>query len=149
MIFFGNIFWAFYTVFSKPMLDRISPLKFAALTLTFGTVCYIPFCIKDILAISPGAVSPRAWAIILYSAVFSLVIPYIVWYASVKRVGNSKTAIYDNLIPVLTIIFAYLLLGERITPVQAAGALVILGGVYLTRSGYLLFVRGERRRSRA
>ncbi|MBN1222220.1 MAG: DMT family transporter [Candidatus Aminicenantes bacterium] len=149
LVFCGNIFWAIYTVFSKPMLNRISPLKFAALTMSFGTFFYLPFCVKDMMDISFEAISVRVWAILLYSAIFSLVIPYIVWYASVKRVGNSKTAIYDNLIPVLTILFAYMLLDERITPVQAVGTVVILAGVYLTRSGYHRFIKQERRKSQA
>jgi len=135
MVFGGNIFWAFYTVLSKPILARFSPLKFSTLTLAFGTSLYVPFCVKDILAINFPAVSLQAWLILVFSAVFSLAIPYIVWYASVKRIGNSKTAIYDNLIPVLTVFFAYLLLDERLAPVQAIGAAVILAGVFLTRSG--------------
>ncbi|MCK4432206.1 MAG: EamA family transporter, partial [Candidatus Aminicenantes bacterium] len=44
-----------------------------------------------------------------------------------------------NITPVLTIIFAYIFISERITLLQAGGALVILIGVYLTRSGYRLF----------
>jgi len=144
MIFGGNIFWALYTVFSRPMLSRFTPLKLTTLTMAAGTVFFIPFCVNDLVKLDFHAVSFQGWSILAYSAVFSLVIPYVVWYASVKRVGNSKTAIYDNLIPVLTIMIAYLLLDERIVPVQALGAAVILAGVYLTRSGYLLFFRRRR-----
>jgi drug/metabolite transporter (DMT)-like permease len=64
----------------------------------------------------------------------------------VKRIGNSKTAIYDNLMPVLTILFAYFMIDERITRVQAIGALIIFVGVYLTRVGYQWFVRKDRQR---
>jgi len=121
LIFTGNIFWALFTVFSWPMLKRFSPLKLTTLTMVFGTVFYIP-------------------------SVFSLVIPYIIWFISVKRIGNSKTAIYDNLIPVLTILFAYFMIEERITLVQAIGALVIFAGVYLTRVGYQWIVKKDRQK---
>lgn len=139
MIFIGNIFWAIYTVLSKPLLERISPLKLTSLTMAFGTIFYLPFCVKDIISINFSKVSSYAWAGLLYSGLFSLVICYVIWYSSVKRVGNSKTAIYGNITPVLTIIFAYIFISERITLLQAGGALVILIGVYLTRSGYRLF----------
>ena len=107
---------------------------------------YVPFCLKNVLTTDYSALSLNAWAILAYSAVFSLVIPYIVWYSSVKRIGNSKTAIYDNLIPILTILIAYHMIDERITHVQAMGALIILVGVYLTRVGYQWFVGKNRRR---
>lgn len=146
LIFTGNIFWALFTVFSWPMLKRFSPLKLTTLTMVFGTVFYIPFCIRDTLNTDFYALSIRAWAILVYSAVFSLVIPYIIWFLSVKRIGNSKTAIYDNLIPVLTILFAYFMIEERITLIQAIGALVIFAGVYLTRADYLWFVKKDRQK---
>ncbi len=139
LIFLGNIFWAIYTVLSKPLLERISPLKLASLTMAIGTVFYLPFCVKDIISINFSKVSFNAWASLLYSGLFALAICYVIWYSSVKRVGNSKTAIYGNIMPILTIIFAYIFISERITLLQAGGALVILIGVYLTRSGYRLF----------
>jgi drug/metabolite transporter (DMT)-like permease len=139
MILTGNLFWAVYTVFSKPFLDKISPLKWTSITLAIGTVFYIPFAASDIVQIQWSEVSFQAWGALAYSAVFAIAISYVIWYASVKRVGNSKTAIYGYLSPIFTIIFAYLLISERITLLQFVGALIILGGVYLTRSGYRFF----------
>jgi drug/metabolite transporter (DMT)-like permease len=63
----------------------------------------------------------------------------------VKRVGNSKTAIYGNITPIFTVVFAYVIISERIGFWQILGALVILIGVYLTRSGYRLFRRRKKR----
>jgi len=146
MILAGNLFWAVYTVFSKPFLDKISPLKWTSITLAVGTVFYIPFAASDIVRIQWSQVSFQAWGALAYSAVFAIAICYVIWYASVKRVGNSKTAIYGYLSPIFTIIFAYFLISERITLLQFAGALIILGGVYLTRSGYRFF---ERRKTSA
>jgi drug/metabolite transporter (DMT)-like permease len=146
MILAGNLFWAVYTVFSKPFLDKISPLKWTSITLAVGTVFYIPFAASDIVRIQWSQVSFQAWGALAYSAVFAIAICYVIWYASVKRVGNSKTAIYGYLSPIFTIIFAYFLISERITLLQFAGALIIFGGVYLTRSGYRFF---ERRKASA
>ena len=84
-------------------------------------------------------ISLKAWAALAFSGLFALSVCYVIWYASVKRVGNSRTSIYDNLIPIFTIFFAYLLLDERITLLQGAGTMVILCGVYLTCSGYHFF----------
>lgn len=139
MIFFGNFLWAVYTVFSKPLLDKISPLKLTAITMVFGSVFYIPFAAKDITEIQWVKISFQAWAALIFSALFVLAISYVIWYASVKRVGNSRTAIYGNITPVFTVVFAYIFLAERITLLQAGGALIIFAGVYLTRTGYRYF----------
>ena len=141
LIFCGNIFWTVFTVFSKPLLERMSPLKLTTLTMAIGTVFFLPFCIKDISHIPFRTVSLKAWGSLLYSGLFALVICYVIWYASVQRVGNTKTAIYDYLIPVFTAIFAYFFIDERITEQQAVGAIIIFVGVYLARIGYRRFVR--------
>ena len=143
LIFCGNICWAVYTVFSKPLLERMSPLKLTTLTMISGTVFFFPFCLRDISQIPYSEVSFKAWGSLFYSGLFALVICYVIWYASVQRVGNTKTAIYDYLIPIFTAIFAYVFIDERITVQQAAGALIIFAGVYLARIGYRRFVRNK------
>lgn len=143
MILTGNLFWAVYTVFSKPFLERTSPLKWTSITLAVGTVFYLPFAASEIVRVQWSEISFQTWAVLIYSALFAIAICYVIWYASVKRVGNSKTAVYGYLSPIFTIIFAYLLISERITLLQIGGALIIFGGVYLTRSGYRFFERGK------
>ena len=140
MILSGNLFWAVYTVFSRPFLKKISPLKFVSITLAFGALFYLPFSARSIIQLDWKGMSLNAWAGLVYSALFAICISYIFWYSSVKRVGNTKTAIYGNITPVLTVVFAYIFLSERITLLQAGGALIILLGVYLARSGYRLFI---------
>jgi len=140
-IFAGNFFWAVYTVFSKPLLEKISPLKLTSVTLAVGTFFFLPFAAKDVIQLNWNDLSVQAWAALFFSALFAIAICYVIWYASVKRVGNSKTAIYGYITPIFTIIFAYFFLSERMTLLQMVGALIIITGVYLTRSGYRLFVK--------
>jgi drug/metabolite transporter (DMT)-like permease len=140
-IFFATILWALYTVFSKSFLDKYSPLKFSAVTVSLGVLFYLPLTAGDVLAVPWARVSWIAWVCLLLSSLFGFVLGYIFWYYSVKKVGNAKTAIYSNLTPIFTAVFAAALLGDRIRSVQALGAAVILGGVYLTRAGYRFFIR--------
>ncbi len=134
MILSCDLLWAFYTVFSKPMLKKTSPLKLTAFTMLAGTLFFIPFSIKDVLSISYSSISLKAWVSLFYSGFFSLAVCYLIWYSSVRRVGNSRTAIYDNLVPVFAVLIAYIFLGERLSFLQGTGMLVIFIGIYLTRS---------------
>jgi len=135
MIFAGTILWAGYTVFSKPFLARLSPLQFSAVTVAVGAAAYFPTTAAEVVRIAWADVSWRAWSALFLSALFGLVLGYLIWYYSVQRIGNTRTAVYGNLTPVLTAVFAWWILGERMHMVQIAGAAVILLGVYLTRAG--------------
>lgn len=139
MILLGNLFWAIYTVFSKPLLRRMSALRLTTLTLSFGTLFYLPLTFREIAALNWGSLSARSWAALAFSAVFAIAMSYVIWYASVQRVGNTKTGIYSNITPVLTVFFAQLFLGERIGLTKVIGALVIILGFYLTRFGQRWF----------
>ena len=143
MIFAGNILWAVYTVFSKPFLNRISPLKWTSLTLAFGTVFYLPFAALDIVRMPWKGISFQGWASLFYSAVFAIAVCYVIWYTSVRRIGNSKTAIYGNMNVIFSVSIAYVFLAERITVFQMCGAAIIFAGVYLTRFGYRFFQKSE------
>jgi drug/metabolite transporter (DMT)-like permease len=139
MIFTGNMLWAVYTVFSRPFLKRVSPLKWTSLTLALGTVFYLPFAAPSIFRIPWKEISFQGWTSILYSGLFAIAVSYVIWYTSVKRIGNSKTAIYGNINVVFSVSVAYVFLAERVTPLQVCGAVIIFAGVYLTRFGYRFF----------
>jgi drug/metabolite transporter (DMT)-like permease len=136
LILAGTVLWAFYTVLSKPFLKTISPLQFSAVTMIFGAAFYLPFTVRDMLALRPADISVKAWLSLGFSAVFGLVLGYLIWYYSVQRVGNARTAAYNNVTPIATALFAAWLLKDPLRPVQAVGAAVILFGVWMTRSGH-------------
>lgn len=135
IVFGGVVFWALYTVLSKPRLERISPIKWTALTMSAGAVIFFLISLNKIISFDFHKVSFASWAMLIYSGVFALGVGYFVWYSSVKRIGSSKTAVFGNMVPVITIALAYFFLNETVSLVQAAGVVVILAGVYLTRSG--------------
>lgn len=141
MIFSGNILWAGYTVFSRPFLNRISPLKWTSLTLALGTVFYLPFAAPAIVHIPWKEITVQGWVSLLYSGLFAIAVCYVIWYTSVKRIGNSRTAIFGNINVVFSVSIAFFFLDERITPLQIGGAVIIFAGVYLTRFGYRFFQR--------
>jgi drug/metabolite transporter (DMT)-like permease len=140
-IFFGTMLWALYTVFSDAFLKKMTPLQFSTVTMGFGALFYVPFTARDILRIPWPSISWTAWACLALSGLFGLVIGYLAWYDSVRKVGNAKTAIYSSLTPLFTFLFAALWLGEHLHALVLAGAAVILAGVYLTRSGYRFFMK--------
>ncbi len=130
--------WALYTVGSRSLLTRYSPLVVTGLTMTIGSVLYAPFGVPSLLRLNWSSVSWWAWGLLVYSALFALVVAYLIWYTAVQQVGNSRTSIYSNVVPLVAMAVAALALGEPITARKIGGAFAILCGVALTR----LDVRG-------
>lgn len=131
---FCSLCWAVYTVLSRPLLRTMSPLQLTTVTMAAGVPVLILAAVPELLRQSWGAVSWPAWAALAFSTVFSVVVGYVVWYASVQAVGGPKTAVYSNLIPIVTLVASWFLLGETLGPLQAVGAAVVLTGVSLART---------------
>ena len=127
------VWWALYTVLSKRLLERYTPLRVTAVSLSIGTLFLIPPAIPDLAAQDWSAVSPRTWLGLAYSLVFALVVSYVIWYRSVKKVGSLRTAIYSNMVPVVGALSGFYFLGERVTTGLGLGGACILGGIVLTR----------------
>jgi O-acetylserine/cysteine efflux transporter len=133
MIFAAVLCWSTYTVLARELLRRYSPLRVTATALGIGALILIPVAVPQTLRQNWSAVSPVAWGGLIYSFLFALVISYVLWYRSVKRVGNLRTAVYSNLVPVVGTLFGVWLLGDRLTPWLGLGAACILTGIILTR----------------
>jgi drug/metabolite transporter (DMT)-like permease len=146
LILLSNLSWAAYTVISKPLLNRASAFDLTALATSMGTLIYLPYTLPELRRVAWSQITWRGWGAVLYSGLVAIVLCFVLWSYSVQKVGSSKTGIYGNLTPVFATAFAAVALSERISRFQAAGALLILGGVFLTRSGYRFFVRRERKR---
>jgi len=145
LILVAVLCWSTYTVLSRDLLVRYSPLRITTLTLAFGTVLLVPASVPDLLRQDWSTVSATTWVGLSYSFLFALVISYVLWYRSVRKVGNLRTAIYSNLVPVFGTLFGVVLLGDRLTASLWLGAGLILSGIVLTRLGAVASVAPSRR----
>ncbi len=70
-----------------------------------------------------------------YLGIFPSVIALLLYSSAIGDVGPTRAAVFLNLLPVFTMLGAWLLLGEVITWIQVTGSLVVIGGVMLTLRG--------------
>lgn len=129
----ATFFWASYTVLAQPLLRRYTPIELTAVTMLPGTIPLIAAAIPAWWAQDWSQVTVTGWLALLYSSDLAIVVAYIVWYASVQRVGSARTAIFSNLVPAIALAAAWLLRGETLLPLQWVGATVVLVGVSLAR----------------
>src|SRR5690606_15031359 len=134
LILARSFLWALYAVLAAPLMARYSPLRVTALTTAIGAAPLIVIGLPATLALDWSQVNLWGWSGLVYSAVFAIVVGYIIWNNGVKKIGGTRTALYNNLIPVIGVITATVLLGERLTPLKIAGAAVIFLGLHLART---------------
>jgi drug/metabolite transporter (DMT)-like permease len=126
--------WAAYTVGSRPLVQRYGAMPVTAWTLWVGTPVLVILGWPALDGVDLARLGLATWLSIVYAGVLAISLAYLLWNLGIKRLGNARTAVYSNLVPVVALAAAWLALGERPTPLQLAGAAVILAGLTLTRS---------------
>jgi drug/metabolite transporter (DMT)-like permease len=111
----------------------VPPLQTVALTTFTGTPGLIAVGLFEVFGVDWLRIPARAWGALAYSSLLSLIVAYLIWNTSVQKVGSSRTAIYMCLTPLIAAGVAWLTLGERLVPLQGAGAVFIVSGVLMTR----------------
>ena len=127
--------WATYTVSSRSLLARHSPLVVTGYSMALGTAFVVLATLRPTLRLEWSQVSAAAWLGLIGSALLALNLAYLIWYTAVQQIGNARTSIYSNMVPVAAMVLAWAGLGEQIEPTKWLGAVAILGGVVLTRLG--------------
>lgn len=134
LVLASSFLWSLYAVVAAPLMRFYSPLRVTALATAIGAVPLMILGAPATLATDWQQVDVLGWAGLLYSAVFAIVIAYVIWNMGVQRIGGARTALYSNLIPVVGAIAAAFLLDEPITPLKIAGAAIIFTGLHLART---------------
>ena len=125
--------WSVYTVGSRNLVRRHGALPMTAWTLWIGTVGVLLTGLPWLARTDLRAVSPAAWGGVVYAGALGIAVAYVLWYNGVRRLGNARTAVYSNLVPVVALAVAWAWLGEVPGPLQLVGAAVILVSLSLTR----------------
>jgi drug/metabolite transporter (DMT)-like permease len=129
------LFWAGYTIGLRRVPGGVSPLRVTTITTIAGTPGLLLAGLPGTLQVEWGNLGAAAWLALGYASVLSLVVAYLLWNRSVKAIGGTRTAIYMCLTPLVAVLGAWLLLGERPHPLQGVGAVFIITGVLMTRTG--------------
>ena len=77
------------------------------------------------------AFAPSAWIAIFLMVAVSNVMGFLLFFHALKRLGPERTAMLNLTEPLFTVLIALLFLQEKFSMVQAAGAMVMVLGLFL------------------
>lgn len=143
----ATIFWSLYTVLARRTIKRHGALETTGWTLWAATPFVFGAGVPDMVRGGLAGVSVSSWMAVAYSGVLTVAVGYFVWYRAVGVLGQSRTSVYANLVPVITLLAAWAWLGETPTAAQLVGTCVILAGLVVARRGPKMRA-GDRMRAR-
>lgn len=126
------ISWVAYSFITKPLADRYSLLSITFWQIFFGLLGCIPFVFAENPNLA-GLSLPIAGHV-LFLGVLASAIGYWFYVIVLDRLGASRSSVFINLIPVVSVAASYVFLGERLSFLQLAGGAAAMAGVYLATS---------------
>ena len=129
----AGLCWASYTLMSRPLLSRYSPLKLTGLSMLAGTIPMLLYSAGTFAQQNWMGISWQGWLGYGYSMALAIAVAYVVWNTSVQKVGNARTAVFSTMTPVIAVVVSWLFLHENLGIWQGIGGIVTLAGVALTR----------------
>jgi drug/metabolite transporter (DMT)-like permease len=125
------ILWAIYSLLGKKIMDRYSPFLVVAYVNALGGLCLIPPSLAERSFYQISKISLDGWLAILYLAVTCSFVGYYIWLYVVKKAGAGITSSFLFAEPLVTVSFATLFVGEKLSMLILVGGCLMFIGVYL------------------
>lgn len=128
LVFASSISYALYLSGSAGMIAKLGAARFAALAMLVSTAATG----GHFLATQPLAALRQPWPVYALGAAMALfctVLPVFALSAAIRRIGSGQAALVGMVGPLLTIVFAWLLLDEGFSIAQMIGVALVIAGV--------------------
>lgn len=133
LILLATLCWSAYTLAIRPMLRHYSSTAITSFSTLMGTIPLVLIAAPLMVKFEWGRVPANSWGALVFSGVFGIALAYFFWNNGVSKLGSARTSLYSNLTPPITLLVAWLWLGETMTLQQWGGALLAIIGVALAR----------------
>ena len=127
---------ALFYVFSKKAGEYFNPLERTYVMFGVGSITYVVYALIECRGqygtlIIPAITSWEFWGCILYLAVISSVVAFMILNYGSSYVSVSEASLFANLTTVISIVAGIVIVHESFTVQQMIGALIIIGSVYI------------------
>lgn len=112
-----------FILLNKRMPVPLRPLLQATTMTGLGLLVSLPFIFFELPVAAPTSV---AMAAVVWYALVPTVGGFLLWYAGAARVSGSEAATFTAIAPLTAILFAAIVLGERISLLQTLGAAAVI-----------------------
>jgi drug/metabolite transporter (DMT)-like permease len=126
------LIYSVYIIVGTSVMKHVSAVQSSTIIFASAGAVY------GMLTFVNGAHLPASnsgWLAMLGMIVFSTIIPVVTFLAGLERIGPTNAAMLSTLEPVVTVLLAAWLFGERLMPiVLVGGGLILVAVIILTRA---------------
>ena len=128
--------WAVYSLLMKPATKRYATFFITRKVFFYGLLTILPYYlwVPDFPSLEVIFSSGVLWNLLFLGVVASMIC-FLVWNWVIRQLGTVVATNWVYFNPITTILFAWWLLHEQITPWFLLGSLFILVGMYLCDRG--------------
>ncbi|OPX54695.1 Threonine/homoserine efflux transporter RhtA [Oceanospirillum multiglobuliferum] len=121
---------AAYTLLLKKLSGSYNTWFITAFQAFFGTLFFLPLAL---MSSAVPTLSAEGVGAVLYLGVFITLGAYGLYNWAVQKIPATQASAFTNLIPVFTVILAFIILGERFTQGQILASLMVIAGLALSQ----------------
>ena len=133
LLLFGAMIWALYTVLQKPLFQKYDAIHLTFIMMIVGAIGLTSIAFPSMLNMNWKELGIEYYFATILSATFAIAIAYFLWSQGVQHIGAAETGNFNNLVPVLALVFSYFTLKEELDFTQIIGAVFTIFGVWLSR----------------
>lgn len=132
LAFGAAIMFAIYSVIMEKSKESYHLIQKTRKVFIYGLIVMIAIVLFSGESFSSIEFTLPLGSSMLYLGVVASSLAFIMWNDAINQLGPIRTNLYIYLVPVITTVFAYFILGERITWLSVLGTIGILVGLYLS-----------------
>lgn len=129
MMLLAASFFSYYTVMSKPLIQRHGGVAVMAYALLSGSPLIVLASLPAALAAPWAQMGAWQWGLLLWASLVSAFLGWLVWGWVNEQRGVARTAPLQYLMPLAAGVVAWWATGERFTGLKVGGAMLTLAGV--------------------
>lgn len=121
--------WVCYSFLTRSLFERMSRICIVFWQSFIGFIGFLPFAFFEDAWRMPGI---SVWGHVIFLGFFCSALSYWLYALAMRDLGVTKATFFINLIPVVSAVGGFFVLGESLRPLQWLGAGLAIAGVYLT-----------------
>jgi len=141
----GAFSWACGNIFNKKIMQHSSRPAVMSLVVWSALIPIVPFMVCSLIFDGPALMLESVVAIdtttllsLVYLAFIATILGYGIWGTLLGRYETWRVAPLSLLVPVVGMASAALLLDEKLSAMQLAGAVLVMAGLYINVFGFRL-----------
>ncbi len=134
LAFGAAVMFAVYSVIMEKLEEEYHLIQKTRKVFMYGFIILLLMALFSGQSFEGFKLSLPLGASLVYLGLVASSLAFIMWNNAIKQLGPIRTNLYIYLIPVITTIFAYFILEEKITLLTVLGTVAILAGLYLSEN---------------